>query len=134
MNAIPSFAPISTAALDEHWFTLRLRTWKAVASIVKQSGVEQKMLAERIGMDPSQFNKVVTGKKSNVTLRTLHNIARAADHRLKITLEPLADLPKPNYSYENAKLDLVLDKKTELPMMDNWTRGQAGSKPLETVL
>ncbi len=115
--------PISAAALGEHWFTLRLRTWKAVAKIVKDCDVDQQILAGRIDMDPSQFSRVITGKASNVTLRTLHNIARAANHRLKITLEPLANLPRPNYSYEDARRERT-DRQTDLPLMD-WTRGKA---------
>jgi transcriptional regulator with XRE-family HTH domain len=130
MSSATDLLPISAAALGEHWFTLRLRTWKAVAKAVKASGIEQKKLAERIDMDPGQFNKVITGKKSNVTLRTLHNIARAANHRLKITLEPLADLPKPNYSFEANKRDRhqVIEKRTETPTDGDWTRDTSGSK------
>lgn len=100
-----NLSPISEADLAEHWFSLRLKTWKGVAAAVKGSGHDQKSLADRIGMDPGQFNKVITGKKSNVTLRTLHNIARAVGHRLQITLVPLADLPKPNFDYEGARHD-----------------------------
>jgi transcriptional regulator with XRE-family HTH domain len=92
--------PIRESVLDEHWFSLRLKTWRAVTRAVKALGVDQKTVADRIGMDAGQFNKIISGKKSNVTLRTLHNIARAANHRLQISLVPLAGLTKPNYSYE----------------------------------
>ncbi|MBA3510675.1 hypothetical protein [Sphingomonas sp.] len=98
-----NFSPISQADLDEHWFSLRLKTWRAVRKAVSTLNVEQKLIADRIDMDPGQFNRVLSGKKSNVTLRTLHNIARAANYRLQIALVPLADLRKPNYSYEARK-------------------------------
>jgi transcriptional regulator with XRE-family HTH domain len=132
MSMATDLAPISAAALGEHWFTLRLRTWKAVAKAVKESGVDQKVLADRIDMDPGQFSKVITGKKSNVTLRTLHNIARAANHRLRITLEPLANLSKPNYTYEDARRDRVekelrLEKRTVGPVGDSWTTAKSDS-------
>jgi transcriptional regulator with XRE-family HTH domain len=96
-----TLSSISAADLAEQWFALRNRTWRAVTAAVRRSGIDQKALADRIDMDPGQFNKIVTGKKSNLTLRTLHNIARAVNHRLYISLEPLDDLPKPNYRYES---------------------------------
>lgn len=99
-------APISEADLAEHWFSLRNKTWRAVTAAVRASGLEQNKLAQRIGMDPTQFNKIVTGKKSNLTLRTLHNLARAVNHRLDISLVPLASLAKPNYSYDGARFRL----------------------------
>lgn len=96
-------SPISQAELAEHWFSLRNRTWRAVTAAVRNSGLEQKQVAERIGMDATQLNKIVTGKKSNLTLRTLHNLARAVNHRLQISLVPLAQLPRPNYSYDGSR-------------------------------
>jgi DNA-binding Xre family transcriptional regulator len=102
-----NLAPLSEADLAEQWFALRNRTWRAVVAAVMTSGIEQKKLAERIGMDAGQFNKIVTGKRSNLTLRTLHKIARAINHRLQISLVPLSNLPKPNYSYEASKLTIA---------------------------
>jgi len=100
-------SPISAADLAEQWFSLRNRTWRAVAGAVAASSIDQKKLAERIGMDPGQFNKIITGKKSNLTLRTLHNIARAINHRLQISLVPLSSLPKPNYRYETGRFTVA---------------------------
>lgn len=104
-----SMEPISENVLDEQWFSLRLKTWRAVTKAVKALGVDQKTVADRIGMDAGQFNKIISGKKSNVTLRTLHNIARAANHRLQISLVPRASMNKPNYSYEARQTE----KRTE---------------------
>lgn len=128
MTQASNLTPLSEADLDEHWFSLRLKTWKAVAAAVKACGIDQKKLAERIGMDPSQFNRVITGKISNVTLRTLHNIARAVGYRLRVTLEPLAGLPKPNYCYEanrreGAERPALFSRTTEITntSADSWT-------------
>jgi transcriptional regulator with XRE-family HTH domain len=132
-----SLAPISEEALDEQWFSLRFKTWRAVKKAVKSMAVEQKLLADRIRMDPAQFSRVIMGNTSNVTLRTLHNIARAANHRLKITLEPLAGLPKPNYSYEEAKRERLSRIVKETPLLGEWnSEGKPGSsetRRLETI-
>ena len=119
-------APISDGDLAELWFALRNSTWRAVTSVVRSSGADQKQLAERIDMDPGQFNRIITGTASNPTLRTLHKIARAANHRLRISLEPLAGLSKPNYSYDAQRRDRVgtIDQQTLAPLTDGgWTRG-----------
>lgn len=119
----PKLAPISAQALDEHWFSLRIKTWKAVTKAVQAIAVDQKQLAARIGMDAGQFNKIITGRKSNVTLRTLHNIARAANHRLQISLVPLAELPRPNYSYDAQKREgRLIERRTDTQSTDDWTQ------------
>jgi len=124
MTNQPNLAPISEAALAERWFSLRNKTWRLVAAAVKASGVDQNKLANRIGMDAGQFNRAVTGKNGNVTLRTLHNIARAVNHRLQISLVPLSDLPQPNYSYEDGGHDrqIRIDQTTDTPIGEDWTR------------
>lgn len=132
MTHAANLPPINEADLDEHWYSLRLKTWKAVAAAVKACRVDQKKLADRISMDPGQFNRVITGKSSNVTLRTLHNIARAVGYRLRVSLEPLAELPKPNYTYEDARRDRMqrearLENRTEGPMEELWTRATSDS-------
>lgn len=119
--------PISEIDLDDHWFTLILRVWRDVGAAVKSTGVQQAKLARRINMDSGRFSKVITGKASNVTLRTLHTIARATNHRLNVTLEPLADLPKQNYGYEDRLRERQLRDFSKLldtvqPQQDKWTR------------
>jgi transcriptional regulator with XRE-family HTH domain len=129
-------APLSEAVLAELWFGLRNKTWRAVTGVVKASGADQKQLAARIDMDPGQFSRVIAGKAGNVTLRTLHNIARAADHRLKISLEPLADLPKPKYNYDFGKRGRdPIERTTDTPVHDAWTREvkSGDAKRLEPV-
>lgn len=105
MSLEKTSAPISDATLAEHWFSLRNKTWRKVAALVRSSGLEQRAIADRIGMDPGQFSRVLSGSKANVTLRTLHNIARAVDHRLEVNLIPLSSLRAPNYSYYSARAE-----------------------------
>lgn len=86
------------ADVDEQWFAFHLKTWRDLKKIIakaKEAGVDQKDIAARAGMDPAQLNRILTGKV-NVTLRTMHTIARAADHRPKVLFEPLKDLRAPN--------------------------------------
>lgn len=130
MTSHVNLAPISEADLDEHWFSLRLKTWRAVKKAVKSLEVDQRLIADRIRMDPGQFNRIITGRKSNVTLRTLHNIARAANYRIQIALVPLADLPKPNYSYDARRKDEAstfkcLTRADHNDIPDPWIMGKS---------
>jgi transcriptional regulator with XRE-family HTH domain len=133
-------SPISAADLDDHWFTLLLRVWRDVREAVKSTGIEQQILAGRIGMNPGQFSGYLTGKRGNITLRTLHNIARAAGYRLKVSLEPLASLRRPNSSFEAERRERVENTNmfrtvTSPPSKDDaWTRpADLSSRVLEPL-
>jgi transcriptional regulator with XRE-family HTH domain len=122
-----NFEPISDAVLAEQWFSLRNKTWRRLTALVRSSGIEQKKIAERIDMDPGQFSKILSGAKGNVTLRTLHNIARAINHRLDVSLTPLSSLRKPNFSY-SARSEDPQDEE------EDWIRPHATELPRHKVL
>lgn len=134
-----NLALISEADLAEQWFALRNKTWRLVTAAVKSCGVEQKKLADRIGMNPSQFNRAINGRMANLTLRTLYNIARAAGYRLKITLEPLSSLRKPSSSFESERGSRLEQSnkivETTAPRLSSsgWTRAESNSRLLEPV-
>lgn len=91
-------AAISEQELSERWHTFRLKFFRKLEDAVRQAkndGIDQKSIAERIGMSEAQLSRVLSGRQ-NVTLRTMHNIARAIDHRPEIDFISLASLVPTN--------------------------------------
>lgn len=90
--------------LAEVWFSVRQIAFERLVAIFrakKASDPEfaQTDLANRIGMDPGQLSKILSGRK-NVTLRTLSNIAYAMDRRLDVTFIDLSSISPHNEHFE----------------------------------
>lgn len=58
-------------------------------------GLTQKEIARRIERDPGFVSRCLKGQQ-NMTVRTIHNLARAMGYRPKITLEALDSLSPAN--------------------------------------
>lgn len=89
---------ISDVELEDHWHGLMLRTFLKIRKAVddaKDQGLAQKDIAARIGMNEAQLSRLLTGE-SNVTLKTMHKLARAVDCRIEVELTELSALRKPN--------------------------------------
>ena len=56
----------------------------------------QKVIAARLGRDPGQVSLWLNGRQ-NMTVRTVNSLARALDHRLNISLEPLSHVTRSNW-------------------------------------
>jgi transcriptional regulator with XRE-family HTH domain len=61
----------------------------------KTKNLSQKGLAERLGKKPSYISRCLSGQQ-NMTIRTIHDLARAMDCRLEISFRPLETLRPAN--------------------------------------
>ena len=61
----------------------------------EERGVTQQDIAERLNVDAAVVSRWINGRQ-NMTVRTLHNIARAMDCRLTVELEDTTQLHPSN--------------------------------------
>jgi transcriptional regulator with XRE-family HTH domain len=88
--------------LGELWFAFNhsiLEQLQCRAREMGAAGETQKLIAERLGRDPASINRWLRGR-SNMTMRTMHDLARAMSCRLKVELQRL-DLVKPSNTNAN---------------------------------
>lgn len=86
---------IPPAVLAEQWFGLMHRLIEAMQKQFRNSGLTQHDIARRIGKAPAFISRCLSGQQ-NMTMRTLHDIARALGCRVEVSLVPLAELPMAN--------------------------------------
>jgi len=90
---------ISEATLAQQWFSFLHgalgELQSAFRRINKTKGLTQKDIGAKLGMDPARVSKCLRGR-TNMTLRTMHNLARAMDCRLVISLQELGSLRPTN--------------------------------------
>jgi hypothetical protein len=94
MAGVP-MQPLSKDTLAEQWFFLLQSVLSALQDAFRASGYTKEAVAKRIGKDPAFISRCFRGAQ-NMTLRTMHELARALDCRLRITLEPLNQLTPTN--------------------------------------
>ncbi|MBF0490909.1 MAG: helix-turn-helix transcriptional regulator [Candidatus Omnitrophica bacterium] len=56
-----------------------------IAEMRKKSNLNQKALAERLGVSQQVISRIETGEKDNLTIDTLTRLARALGHQMKIS-------------------------------------------------
>ena len=61
----------------------------------KTHSLSQKVLAEKLGKKPSFISRCLSGQQ-NMTIRTIHDMARAMDCRLEVNFVPLESLRPSN--------------------------------------
>ena len=77
----------------------------------KTHGLSQKVLAEKLGKKPSFISRCLSGQQ-NMTIRTIHDIARAMGCRLEVRFVPLESLrPANNVPAKEAEGEEVTEKK-----------------------
>src|SRR5689334_1840996 len=76
---------------------------RAFAKEAKESGITQDEIAERLGVDKSLISRRMRGR-SNPTLETLSDMARAMDCRVSLLFEHLRDLHKANYQFQYSEI------------------------------
>jgi hypothetical protein len=85
--------------LDEQWFGFvhKLIEQMQIAFRNAQAGdqLNQKKMGIRLGKKPSFVSRCLSGQK-NMTIRTIHDLARAMNCRLEVTLRPLVSLKPVN--------------------------------------
>lgn len=93
--------------LAEHWYGFMhdlLGGLRRAYTKAKQDDptLTQKVIAARLGRDPGQVSLWLNGRQ-NMTVRTVNNLARALDHRLNISLEPLSHVTLSNWYPQGAE-------------------------------
>jgi hypothetical protein len=61
----------------------------------RQPGLNQKVLAARLGKKPSFISRCLSGQ-TNMTIRTIHDLARAMNYRVEVKWQPLDALQPVN--------------------------------------
>lgn len=86
-------------ALDDHWFAFMHRFVGQLQSTYRQQnerlGLTKKDIAARIGKDAGFVSRCLAGQQ-NMTVRTMHNLARGMGCRLDLMMQPLDQIPPRN--------------------------------------
>jgi transcriptional regulator with XRE-family HTH domain len=91
-----SIEPISKDLLTLQWYRLLQQVLNKLQLAYRTCGYTQDAIATRIGKDPATVNRCLRGQQANMTLRTMHDLARGMGFRLRIELDRLDDQPKAN--------------------------------------
>lgn len=85
--------------LAEQWYDfmhdLLSEIRKAYGEANRERGVNQQYIADRLGVDAALVSRWLNGRQ-NMTVRTLHNVARAMDCRLHVELDDLTKVQRSN--------------------------------------
>jgi len=105
--------------LGELWFAFNhsiLEQLQCRAREMGAVGETQKLIAERLGRDPASINRWLRGR-SNMTIRTMHDLARAMSCRLKVELQRLESLQPNNANVKPWNLSVASPNKPQLASM-----------------
>lgn len=87
---------ISEEQLAEYWYAFMHSLLNEVTAVYrKREDLEQKDIAVRLGRDPASISRWMSGRQ-NMTVRTINNIARAMDCRLRVSLDDLETVQPAN--------------------------------------
>jgi methylphosphotriester-DNA--protein-cysteine methyltransferase len=81
--------------LAELWFALNhniLEQLQARMRDLEQEGVQRRAIAKRLGISTLTFTRRLRGRFP-MTVREMHDLARAMDARLRVAVEPLPAPP-----------------------------------------
>ena len=85
--------------LLDRWHAFQLKTWRQLQKIIegaKSRGLDEQYIAERLGIDVEQVNNILSGE-SAVSIRVMHNLARAINFRPEMNFIDLNKVVKSNY-------------------------------------
>jgi plasmid maintenance system antidote protein VapI len=99
MSTASTMDRIPAARLAEQWFGflhgLIGTIQQSYLRAQREGTINQKIIARRLGKDPATISRCLSGQQ-NMTIRTMHDLARAMDCRLQVELVPLSSLPIAN--------------------------------------
>ena len=84
--------------LAELWFSFNhnvLEQLQARARALKKDGVTQEVIAKRLGVGPAVVSRRLKGRQ-NMSMRAMHDLARAMGSRLRVSIDDLATLQPSN--------------------------------------
>lgn len=97
MTTHPDSDRIPPEILAEQWFSFTHRLLGGLQAAFRRSGLSQKDIAKRLDKSPAVISRCLSGQQ-NMTIRTMHDLARAMDHRLEVHLQPLSELRPTNWA------------------------------------
>jgi predicted XRE-type DNA-binding protein len=83
------------AELAERWYSFKQGLLGQIQSVVRRQKLSQDYIAARLGVDPAYVSRLIRGRQ-NMTIRTMHNLARAMNCRVRMILEPIDAIPPSN--------------------------------------
>src|SRR5712691_4082356 len=89
---------IPPEVLDEQWFSFIHGLIGRMQSAYREGqsrGLTQKLMAAKLGKKASFISRCLSGQQ-NMTVRTIHDLARSMDCRLEVSLQPLGELVPSN--------------------------------------
>ena len=86
---------IPREVLGEQWFSFRHKVLEGLQSAFRVCGLTKDQIAKRLGKDAATINRCLRGQQ-NMTLRTMHDLARAMGFRLRVEFDELSALPPSN--------------------------------------
>jgi transcriptional regulator with XRE-family HTH domain len=95
MSLIADDRRIDEATLSEQWFSFVHKLIGQIQHVFRESGLTQKTIAKRLGKRPEVISRCLAGQQ-NMTIRTMHDLARAMDCRLDIVVTPLRGIRSSN--------------------------------------
>jgi plasmid maintenance system antidote protein VapI len=102
MNAVATeVRRIPEDELDELWFAFRQETFGKLQSAYRESGFQSQDVAHRIGKDPASVSRCLRGKE-NITLRTMHALARGMGCRLRVEVDRISEIQRVNREHGEA--------------------------------
>lgn len=86
---------LSKEKLDEQWYSFMHLLLERMQKTFLSQGLSQKDIADRLEKDTGFVSRCLNGRQ-NMTMRTVHDLARAMDCRLDMTFVPLKSLKPAN--------------------------------------
>lgn len=99
MSSVGVVGRIAPDVLAEQWYGFLhgviSKIQETYRRVSKDDRINQKTIAKRLGKDPATISRCLSGQ-TNMTMRTLYELARAMDCRLEISVQPLSELKPAN--------------------------------------
>ena len=95
MKATSTIQRIPEDELAEHWFGFKQDLLGELQRKYREQHITQRYIAERIGKEESVVSRCLRGQQ-NMTVRTMHDLARGMNCSLRLSIERLDDLPRAN--------------------------------------
>jgi hypothetical protein len=89
MTTIQVVGRIPEEQLLDQWHEFKHEILEKLLDAYKSGDVQEREIAVRLGKGPSFVSRCLTGNQ-NMTIHTMHDLARAMNLRLRIELDPLA--------------------------------------------
>ncbi len=88
MNTATCTRRIPEEQLAELWYGFKHQVLEKLQFAFRESGLRQDEVADRLGRQPATVNRWLRGKE-NMTLRSMHDLARGMNCRLHIEVQNL---------------------------------------------